>query len=58
MIGSRSVGSAAAGYRFPGGGIAVALRWLLRCGLGYRDIHDLLVGCGITVDHAAVYWWV
>src|SRR4029453_9420887 len=55
----RSGGSSApAGYRFPRGVIAVAVRWYLRYGLSYRDVEELLAERGIDVDHVTVYRWV
>jgi transposase-like protein len=53
-----SISSAPAGYRFPRGVIAVAVRWYLRYGLSYRDIEELLAERGIRVDHGTVYRWV
>jgi len=50
--------SAPAGYRFPRGVIAVAVRWYLRYGLSYRDVEELLAERGIEVDHVTVYRWV
>jgi IS6 family transposase len=38
--------------------IAVAVRWYLRYGLSYRDVEELLIERGITVDHVTVYRWV
>ena len=59
MISSASsLGSAPAGYRFPRGVIAVAVRWYLRYGLSYRDVEELLAERGIEVDHVTVYRWV
>ena len=55
----RSGGSSApAGYRFPRGVIAVAVRWYLRYGLSYRDVEELLAERGIDVDHVTIYRWV
>jgi transposase, IS6 family len=58
VITARSVSSAPGGFRFPREVIAVAVRWYLRYGLSYRDIEELLVERGITVDHVTVYRWV
>jgi len=58
MIGSRSVSSPPAGYRFPCEVIAVAVRWHLRYGLSYRDVEELLAERGIEVDHVTIYRWV
>lgn len=58
MIASTSGSSAPAGYRFPRGVIAVAVRWYLRYGLSYRDVEELLAERGIHVDHVTVYRWV
>jgi transposase-like protein len=38
--------------------ITLAVRWYLRYGLSYRDVEELLVERGITVDHVSVYRWV
>src|SRR5262245_41959402 len=57
-IGSRSVSSAPAGYRFPREVIAVAVRWYLRYGLSCRDVEELLAERGIEVDHVTVCRWV
>jgi transposase-like protein len=50
--------SAFAGYRFPSEVIVVAVRWYLRFNLSYRDVEELLVECGVEVDHVTVYRWV
>jgi len=50
--------SAPAGYRFPREVITVAVRWYLRHGLSYRDVEELLVERGVTVDHVTIYRWV
>ncbi len=36
----------------------MAVRWYLRYGLCYRDVEELLVERGVTVDHVTVYRWV
>jgi transposase-like protein len=58
VIYSKSLSCALAGYRFPREVIAVAVRWFLRYGLSYRDVEELLVERGITVDHVTVFRWV
>jgi transposase, IS6 family len=50
--------SSFAGFRFPREVITVAVRWYLRYGLSYRDVEELLVERGITVDHVTVFRWV
>ena len=50
--------SAPAGYRFPRGVIALAVRWYLRYGLSYRDVEELLAERGVEVDHVTIYRWV
>jgi transposase-like protein len=50
--------SAFAGFRFPPEVIVLAVRWYLRFGLSYRDVEELLVERGITVDHVTLYRWV
>jgi transposase-like protein len=47
--------SAFAGFRFPAEVIVLAVRWYLRYGSSYRDVDELLVECGIDVDHVGVY---
>jgi len=47
-----------AGFRFPSEVISVAVRWYLRYCLSYRDVEELLVERGVTVDHVTVYRWV
>ena len=44
-----------AGFRFPSEVISVAVRWYLRYCLSYRDVEELLVERGVTVDHVTVY---
>jgi IS6 family transposase len=53
-----ALSSAPAGYRFPRGVIALAVRWYLPYGLFYRDVEELLAERGIAVDHVTVYRWV
>jgi transposase-like protein len=38
--------------------IVLAVRWYLRYGLSYRDVEELLVECGVEVDHVTVFRWV
>jgi transposase-like protein len=38
--------------------IIVAVRWYLRFNLSYRDVEELLVECGVEVDHVSVFRWV
>jgi transposase-like protein len=38
--------------------ITLAVRWYLRYGLSYRDVEELLVERGITVDHVSIFRWV
>jgi transposase-like protein len=35
--------------------ILLAVRWLLRYGLPYRDVEELLAERGILVDHITIY---
>jgi transposase-like protein len=44
--------------RFPPEVITLAVRWYLRYGLSYRDVEEVLVERGITVDHVTIYRWV
>jgi transposase-like protein len=46
--------SAFAGFRFPPDVIMLAVRWYLHFGLSYRDGEELLVECGVEVDHVTV----
>ena len=36
----------------------LAVRWNLRFGLSYRDLEELLVERGVTVDHVTLHRWV
>jgi transposase, IS6 family len=56
--GTRSPGSAFAGFRFLPEIIVLAVRWYLRFGLSYRDVEKLLTARGIEVDHITVFRWV
>jgi transposase-like protein len=38
--------------------IVIAVRWYLRQLGSYRDVDELLVECGVEVDHVTVYRWV
>jgi transposase-like protein len=50
--------SGVARFRFTPDDILVAVRWYLRYALSYRDVEELLVERGITVDHITIYRWV
>src|SRR4051794_25029365 len=50
--------SAFKGFRYPPGGVVLAVRWYLRYGLSYRDVEELLVERGVEVDHVTVFRWV
>jgi hypothetical protein len=50
--------SSFAGFRFAPDVITLAVRWYLRYGLSYRDVEELLVERGITVDHVSIFHWV
>jgi hypothetical protein len=50
--------SAFAGFRFPPDVIMVAVRLYLRYNLSYRDVKELLIQCGVEVDHVTVFRWV
>lgn len=50
--------SAFAGFRFPPDVTVAAIRWYLRFNLSYRDVEELLVECGVEVDHVTVFRWV
>lgn len=47
-----------AGFPFPPDVIVIAVRWYLRYALSHRDVEELLIERGITVDHMSVYRWV
>ena len=49
--------SSFAGFRFPPDVITLAVRWYLRYGLSYRDVEELPVERGITVDHVDFDLW-
>jgi transposase-like protein len=38
--------------------ITVAVRWYLRFSVSDRDVEELLVECGVEVDHVTVQGWV
>ena len=46
------------GYNYPKEVILKAVRWYLAYGLSYRDIEELLVERGISVDHSTINRWV
>jgi transposase-like protein len=50
--------SAFAGYGFPDGVIALAVRWYARFRLSYADVSEWLAERGFTVDRSAIYRWV
>ena len=50
--------SAFRGFRHPPEVIILTVRWYLRYGVPYRDVEELLVECGVEVDHVTVYRWV
>jgi hypothetical protein len=54
-VASSGSSSVFAGFRFPRGVIAVAVRWYLLYGLSYRDVEELLAERGVTVDHVTIY---
>jgi transposase, IS6 family len=38
--------------------ILLCLRWYLRYSLSYRDLEEMIVERGLTVDHTTIYRWV
>ncbi len=38
--------------------ILLCLRWYLRYSLSYRDLEEIMVERGLSVDHTTIYRWV
>jgi len=38
--------------------IVLCVRWYLRYSLSYRDLEEMMVERGLTVDHATIWRWV
>src|SRR4051812_24269469 len=38
--------------------ILLCLRWYLRYSLSYRDLEEMMVERGLSVDHTTIYRWV
>ena len=38
--------------------ILLNVRWYLRDGLSYRDLEEMMLECGVKVDHTTIYRWV
>jgi len=38
--------------------ILLCLRWYLRYSLSYRDLEEVMVERGVSVDHTTIYRWV
>src|SRR6266851_5774087 len=38
--------------------ILLCVRWYLRYALSYRDLEEMMMERGITVDHSTIYRWV
>ena len=38
--------------------ILLGVRWYLRYSLSYRDLEEMMLERGITVDHTTIYRWV
>ena len=38
--------------------IVLCVRWYLRYSLSYRDLEDIMVERGLSVDHTTIYRWV
>ncbi len=38
--------------------ILLCVRWYLRYSLSYRNLSEMMLQRGLTVDHATVYRWV
>lgn len=43
---------------FPIGIILLCVRWYLRYPLSYRNLKEIILERGLTVDHTTVYRWV
>src|SRR3954468_8825132 len=46
------------GRHFEAALIVQAVSWYLRYPLSYRDIEEMLLGRGLTVDHSTINRWV
>ena len=44
--------------RFPKDVIILSVRWYLRYALSYRDLKEILIERGVTVDHSNIFRWV
>src|SRR6266566_2430630 len=38
--------------------ILLCIRWYLRSSLSYRDLEEMMLERGLTVDHTTIYRWV
>ena len=38
--------------------ILLCVRWYLRYSLSYRDLREMMVERGLSVDHTTIYRWV
>ncbi|GCF11066.1 hypothetical protein KDI_46300 [Dictyobacter arantiisoli] len=38
--------------------ILLCMRWYLRYALSYRDLEEMMVERGLSVDHTTIYRWV
>jgi transposase-like protein len=38
--------------------ILLCVRWYLGYALSYRDLEEMMLECGLSVDHTTVYRWV
>ena len=43
--------------RFPKEIILVCIRWYAAYALGYRNLEEMMQGCGVSVDHSTVSRW-
>jgi IS6 family transposase len=43
---------------FEGEIILLCVRWYLRYSLSYRDLEEMMLERGLTVDHSTIYRWV
>ena len=38
--------------------IVLCVRWYLRYSLSYRDLEEMMIERGLSVDHTTIYRWV
>ncbi len=45
-------------YRYFPEIILLCLRWYLRYSLSYRDLEEMMIERGLSIDHTTIYRWV